>query len=105
VKWTTKGRLNDRAAARAEIAAALRGLPGPEWAKVRNHLIDRRSTTSLVRLHRRLQAAEPRPEMREAMAWRWWLRPVRAAPASDARIEVLCRLARDRDLDEEERAG
>ena len=32
------GRLNDRARAEAEIAAALKGLTGPDWAKVRNFL-------------------------------------------------------------------
>jgi hypothetical protein len=99
------GRLNDRARARAEIGAAVKELTGPEWSKVRNHLIDRRSTAYLVRLHRRLEAAEPRAEWREAMAWRWWLRHARTAPAADERIELLCRLARDRDLDEEERAS
>ena len=103
--FDAEGRLNDRATARALIAAAIQGLPGPEWSKVRNHLIDRRSTAYLVRLHRRLEAAEPRPEVREAMAWRWWLRHVRTAPAADERIERLCRLARDRELDAQERAS
>jgi hypothetical protein len=103
--FDASGRLNDRATARALIAAAIKELPGPEWAKVRNHLIDRRSTAYLVRLHRRLQATEPRAEVREAMAWRWWLRHVRTAPAADPRIELLCRLARDRELDAEERAA
>jgi hypothetical protein len=103
--FDASGRLNDRARARAEIAVAIQGLPGPEWAKVRNHLIDRRSTAYLVRLHRRLEAAEPRADWREAMAWRWWLRHVRTAPAADERIELLCRLARDRELDAEEQAA
>lgn len=103
--FDASGRLNDRARARAEIGAAIKELPGPEWAKVRNHLIDRRSTAYLVRLHRRLEAAEPRAEVREAMAWRWWLRHVRTAPAADERIELLCRLARDREWDAEERAS
>jgi hypothetical protein len=103
--FDAEGRLNDRARARALIAAALQDLPGPEWAKVRNHLIDRRSTAYLVRLHRRLEAAEPRAEVREAMARRWWLRHVRTAAAADPRIELLCRLARDREPDAEERAS
>jgi hypothetical protein len=103
--FDASGRLNDRARARAAIAAAIKELPGPEWAKVRDHLIDPRSTAYLVRLHRRLEAAEPRAEVREAMAWRWWLRHVRTAPAADRRIELLCRLARDRQLDAEERAA
>lgn len=36
------GRLNDRAGAEAALGAALKGLFGPEWAKVRNFLQDRR---------------------------------------------------------------
>lgn len=103
--FDASGRLNDRARARAAIAAAIKELPGPEWAKVRNHLIDPRSTAYLVRMHRRLEVAEPRADLREAMAWRWWLRHVRTAPAADERIELLCRLARDRQLDAQERAA
>jgi hypothetical protein len=98
------GRLNDRARASAAIAAALRHLTGPEWSKVRHFLTDPRSLTFLDRMHRRLEAVEPLPEWREAMAWRWWLRHVRSAPAADPRIELLRRLARDRELDAEERA-
>jgi hypothetical protein len=99
------GRLNDRGRAEAEIAAAVRELTGPDWSKVRRALEDRRSLTFLDRLHRRLEAAEPRPEWREAMAWRWWLRHGRVAPAADPRIEGLRGLARDRELDSEERAS
>jgi hypothetical protein len=65
------GRLNDRTRAEAGIAAALKGLAGPEWSKVRNFLTDSRSLAFLDRMHRRLEAAEPRPDWREAMAWRW----------------------------------
>ena len=57
------GRLNDRAAAEAEIAAALPGLPAPDWTKVRNFLRDRRSLAFLDRMHRRLESAEPRPRV------------------------------------------
>jgi hypothetical protein len=99
------GRLNDRGRAWAEIAAALSPLSGPDWSKVRRALEDLRSLAFLDRMHRRLESAEPRPEWREAMAWRWRLRPVRAAPATDPRVELLCRLARDRELDDEERAS
>jgi hypothetical protein len=98
------GRLNDRGRAEAEIAAALEGLPGPEWSKVRNFLTDRRSLTFLDRMHRRLAAAEPRPEWREAMAWRWWLRHGRVGP-TDPLTELLRGMARGRELDEEERAS
>jgi len=67
------GRLNDRGRAEAEIAAAVADLTGPDWAKVRNALTDPRRLAFLDRMHRRLESAEPRPEWRAAMAWRWWL--------------------------------
>jgi hypothetical protein len=98
------GRLNDRGRATAEVAAALEGLAGPEWSKVRNFLNDPRSTAFLERMHRRLESAEPRPEWREAMAWRWWLRHGRVG-RSDAMTECLRGVARGRELDEEERAS
>ena len=57
------GRLNDRARAEAEIAAALKDLTGPDWSKVRNFLNDPRSLAFLDRMHRRLESAEPRPRV------------------------------------------
>jgi hypothetical protein len=101
--FDTDGRLNDRARATAEIAAALKDLTGPEWSKVRNALTDPRSLIFLDRMHRRLESAEPRPEWREAMAWRWWLRHGRPG-ASDPITELLRGVARGRELDAEERA-
>ena len=98
------GRLNDRAAASAAIAAALGELTGPDWSKVHRALGDRRSLAFLDRMHRRLEAAEPRPQWREAMAWRWWLRHRRAG-GSDPVLELLRGVARDRELDAEERAS
>ena len=98
------GRLNDRARATAEIAAALKDLTGPEWSKVRNFLTDPRGLAFLDRMHRRLEAVEPRPQWREAMAWRWWLRHGRVGPA-DPIMELLRGVARGRELDEEERAS
>jgi hypothetical protein len=98
------GRLNDRTRASAEIAAASADLAGPEWSKVRRALEDRRSLTFLDGMHRRLESAEPRPEWREAMAWRWWLRHHRVAP-SDPLMDLLRGVARDRELDEQERAS
>ncbi|MHB1558531.1 MAG: hypothetical protein ACYC61_13825 [Isosphaeraceae bacterium] len=98
------GRLNDRARATATIAGALQDLTGSEWSKVRNFLTDPRSLAFLDRMHRRLEAAEPRPEWREAMAWRWWLRHGRVG-ASDPLTELLRGAARDRELDAEERAS
>src|SRR5205814_1389731 len=98
------GRLNDRSRAEAEIAAALKDLTGPEWSKVRNFLTDPRSLAFLDRMHRRLGAAEPRPQWREAMAWRWWLRHGRVGP-SDPITELLRGVARGRELGAEERAS
>ena len=57
------GRLNGRSRAAAEIAAALKDLTGPQWSKVRNFLTDPRSLAFLDRMHRRLESAEPRPEL------------------------------------------
>jgi hypothetical protein len=98
------GRLNDRGRAQAEISTALRDLGDPDWSKVRNFLNDRRSLAFLDRMHRRLEAVEPRREWREAMAWRWWLRHRRVRPADPGMVLVQA-VARDRDLDEEERAS
>ncbi|HLX10361.1 MAG TPA: hypothetical protein VKY89_21110 [Thermoanaerobaculia bacterium] len=98
------GRLNDRVRATAAIAAALKDLAGPEWSKVRNFLTDPRSLAFLDRMHRRLDMAEPRPEWREAMAWRWWLRHGRVG-AADPLTELLRGVARGRELDAEERVS
>ena len=102
--FDSDGRLNDRTRASAAIAAALKDLAGPEWSKVRNFLTDPRSLAFLDRMHRRLGAAEPRPEWREAMAWWWWLRHGRVGPA-DPLTELLRGVARGRALDEKERAS
>jgi len=98
------GRLHDRGRAAAAIAAAIADLAGPEWSKVRNFLTDPRSLAFLDRMHRRLGAAEPRAEWREAMAWRWWLRHGRVGP-SDPITELLRGVARGRELDAEESAS
>jgi hypothetical protein len=98
------GRLNDRPRAESEIAAALLGLAGPDWAKVHNFLKGPRSLAVLDRMHRRLEAAEPRREWREALAWRWWLRHRRPKP-SDPITESLRAVGRDGALSAEEHAS
>jgi hypothetical protein len=98
------GRLNDRARASAAIAAALKDLTSPGRSKVRNFLTDPRSLAFLDRMHRRSEAAEPRPDWREAMAWRWWPRHGRVGPA-DPLTGLLRGVARDRELDAEERTS
>ena len=98
------GRLNDRAWAEGQIAAALPGLAGAEWKKVRNFLGDRRSLAFLDRMHDRLGSVEPRPEYREAMAWRWWLRHHRQEP-TDRPLALVRAVGRECPLAEEERAS
>lgn len=68
-----RGNLNTRSRAEAILAEALPGLAEPAWRKVRNALTDRRGLRFLDRLHRQLEAAEPRADWRAALAWRWWL--------------------------------
>ena len=98
------GRLHDRATAEAAIATALPDLPGADWSKVRNFLRDQRSLAFLDRMHRRLEAAEPRRRWREAMAWRWRLRHGRPT-ASDPLTALVRAVGRDRPLDEPEQAS
>ena len=99
------GQLNDRAWAEGEITAALADSSGPEWKKVRNFLRDRRSLAFLDRMHARLVEAEPRPEWREAFAWRWWLRHRRPAPAVSALIALVQTVASQRPLNQAEQAS
>jgi hypothetical protein len=99
------GRLNDRIAAEAEIAKALEGLTDPEWKKVRNFLLDRRSLAFLDRMHERLARAEPRPEWREAMAWRWWLRHGHPSPAANPMVALMGQVARQQRLTEPEQGS
>jgi len=65
------GQLNDRAWAQAQIGQATQDLRGPLWSTVRNFVMDPRSLTFLDRLHRRLNAVEPRPQVRAALV-EWW---------------------------------
>ncbi len=98
------GRLNDRSHAEAAIAGARKDLTGPDGTKVRDSPNDSRSLSFPDRLHRRSESAEPRLAWREAMAWRWWLRHGRPAPAATPRIGSVRAAARRRELVEEERA-
>jgi hypothetical protein len=102
--FTSDGQLNTRPRAESEIAAALKDLTDPDRSKVRNFLSDPRSLAFLDRMHRRLEAAEPRREWREAMAWRWWLRHRPPRP-SDPITELIRALGRDRVLSAAEQAS
>jgi hypothetical protein len=72
------GRLNDRAWAEGELAAAAAELTGRHWAKVRRQLGDERTLTFVDRLAEELASAEPCPERRAALVALWPWR--RAAP-------------------------
>jgi hypothetical protein len=99
------GRLNDHVHAERAIAGALKDLTGPDWSKVRNLLIDPRSLAFLGRMHRQLEAAEPCPQWREAMAWRWWLRHRRPPRPASPLVDLVNGVARQRSLTEEEQAS
>ena len=84
-RFDAAGRLNTQARAKAEIAATLADLGGPEWKSVRNFLSDPRSTAFLSRMHEQRAVTEPREDWRAAMAWRWWgehERPAAVSPTS-----------------------
>ena len=98
------GQLTDRARAETEITAAWKDLIGPDWGKVRNVLRDPRSLAFLDRMHRRLEEAEPRPQWREALARRWWLRH-RQPKASAPLTALVWTVGRDRPLTVEEQAS
>jgi hypothetical protein len=86
------GRPNDRAAAEADIAAALTGLVGPVWDSVRNVVRDRRSLTFLDQVQRGLAAAEPRAEVRAALVELWRLRHPGRRGRGPQRAEPLRRV-------------
>ena len=68
------GMLNSRGAARADIVAALKQLPGPRWAKFARMALDARALTFLDRLQRQLQEVQPRTELRQALVQLWQAR-------------------------------
>jgi hypothetical protein len=99
------GRLNDRATAEAQIAAALPDLSGSDWKKVRKFLRDRRSLAFLDRMHQRLAAVAPRPEWRAAMAWRWWHRHRQPTPAVNPLTALIHAVASQRPLTQDEQVS
>ncbi len=85
------GRLNDRAWAAAEIAAAVAALPGERWAKTCRMLQDVRALTFLDRVAEELAEAEPRAEVREAVVawWRRQQRPRRGGPRRQGPASIV----------------
>jgi len=76
------GQLNDRSWAQAQIAAALPGLSGSEWSKVRGFLQAEESLTFLDRLHGQLTQLRLAAELRAALVGLWWLRRQRPRTAN-----------------------
>jgi hypothetical protein len=80
------GQVNERNWASAALQAACRELPGERWAKFRRMALDPRALTFLDRLHRQLEQAEPRAEVRQALVTWWRLRhPRRLGKAAGGR--------------------
>lgn len=78
------GRLNDRVWAQEQVAAALPGLSGPDWSKVRGFLQAPESFTLLDRLHGALGQLELTAELLVALVSLWWLRRPRRRGADSA---------------------
>jgi hypothetical protein len=68
------GRLNDRSWARAQIVAAVPGLSGSEWSKVRGSLEAEAALTFLDRLHQDLGQLGLAAVSQDALVELWWSR-------------------------------
>jgi hypothetical protein len=68
------GQLNDRSWAQEQVAAALPGLSGPDWSKVRGLLQAEEAFTFLDRLSRQWEKLALPGELRDALLKLWWLR-------------------------------
>jgi hypothetical protein len=64
--WTPEGELNTRQRAEAETQAALAGLTGPEWSRLRTKLVSPKAFTFLDRVAEKLHALPVSAELREA---------------------------------------
>jgi hypothetical protein len=80
------GQLNDRSWAQEQVAAALPGLLGSEWSKVRGFLQAEESFTFLDRLHGQLAGLGLTEELRAALVALWWLRRQRPRNANPAAV-------------------
>src|SRR5271163_315754 len=80
------GQLNDRSWAQEQVAAALPGLSGSDWSKVRGFLQAAESFTFLDRLHGELGQLAVAAELRAALVDLWWLRRQRRRGADPATI-------------------
>ncbi len=80
------GQLNDRSWAQEQVAAALPGLSGCDWSKVRGSLRAPESFTFLDRLHGALGRLEIAAELLAASVNLWWLRRQRRRGSDPAAI-------------------
>ena len=85
------GQLNDRSWAESQIAAALPGLSGREWSKVRGLLTAEAALTFLDRLHRELDELGLAAELAAALVGLWWLRRQRVRGGIPGAWGVWCR--------------
>jgi hypothetical protein len=80
------GQLNDRSWAQEQVAAALPGLSGPAWSKVRGLLQAEEALTFLDRLGRALDELALAVELRDALVKLWWLRRRRPRGSDPAAV-------------------
>jgi hypothetical protein len=80
------GQLNDRSWAQEQVAAALPGLSGADWSKVRGLLQAEEAFTFLDRLHRQLGELALPEELRAPLVKLWWLRRQRPRNADPATV-------------------
>jgi hypothetical protein len=81
------GQLNDRSWAQEQVAAALPGLSGSDWSKVRGFLQAPESFTFLDRLHGALGRLAVAGELLAALVHLWWLRRQRRRASGPAAVE------------------
>jgi hypothetical protein len=87
------GQRNDRSWAQAPIVAALPGLSGSEWSKVRGFLQAEESFTFLDRLHGQLARLPLVPALRAALVELWWLRRQRPRTSNPTAVGGLRQVA------------
>ena len=87
------GQLNDRSWAQAEVAAALPGLSGSDWSKVRGFLQAEESFTFLDRLHGALGQLAVAEALLVALVRLWWLRRQRRRGGDPAALGGYRRVA------------
>jgi hypothetical protein len=80
------GQLNDRSWAKEQVAAALPGLSGSDWSKVRGFLEAPESFTFLDRMHGALGRLAIAAELLAALVDLWWLRRQRRRASDPAAI-------------------